>query len=72
MLESELASIVGVTQQEIWSALFDAARDMLVNQSGALSFSHRQAREVILIFLFFFFSFFLSLSLTQRFLFQME
>jgi hypothetical protein len=68
MLESELVSIVGITQQEIWSALLDAARDLLVNQAGSLSFSHRQAREVN-IFIFFL-SLILFLSLLS-FLFRM-
>jgi hypothetical protein len=46
MLESELVSIVGVHQQAMWSALFDAAKDILVNQAGLLSISHQQMRNV--------------------------
>lgn len=47
MLESELASILSVSQQTMWSSLFDATSFVLRNQGGLVYFSNDLIKQAV-------------------------
>jgi tetratricopeptide (TPR) repeat protein len=52
MLESELSSMLGVSQQSVWSSLLDATSFVLRNQAGLLYFANDHIKNAIRIKLF--------------------
>ena len=47
LLESELASMLSISQQSVWSSLLDATSFVLRNQAGLLSFSNEHIKAAI-------------------------
>lgn len=47
MLESELASMLNVSQQSVWASLLDATSFALHNQSGRISFANAHIRRAV-------------------------